>query len=385
MQCSYTGETSLTKATVAAPAAALSLPLSYLPLTDFCTGSIRIAQMILQLKREKPDDVHIIAGTRDVITLCRLRCDLTDAAMSCLPPLPPGGRGKSCREFLVDLVLQGGGFGSAADVDEDAVAAVNTKTNRLRWLLDCVINAQGAFEFRRQEISLMSGQGADSVSDDDVLQSFVSSVGDGELAWFSAYMQAASLVFTADCTVFTHGGLYGPFDGDHGAACESCIGVLPPNARQPQHSISVAEWVDSLNDWFSQQVAAPAVVGDSGGDLSLLSYASHPPTCPSVLTARMSLGSGAPCPPPLDVARALNGAGITRIVAGGSAQGHGPSIWSTPCLEVHTLVLVFSTCSRAVTSLHLVRRSACTPHSLISRYAWPTQMSFLSLQAPAIL
>ncbi len=341
--------------------------------------------MILQLKREKPDDVHIIAGTRDVITLCRLRCDLTDAAMSSLPPLPPGGRGKSCREFLVDLVLQGGGVGSAADVDEDAVAAVNTKTNRLRWLLDCVINAQGAFEFRRQEISLMSGQGADSVSDDDVLQSFVSSVGDGELAWFSAYMQAASLVFTADCTVFTHGGLYGPFDGDHGASCESCVGVLPPNARQPQHSISVAEWVDSLNDWFSQQVAAPAVVGDSEGDLSLLSYASHPPTCPSVLTARMSLGSGAPCPPPHDVAQALNGAGITRIVAGGSAQGHGPSIWSTPCLEVHTLLLVSCSCSRAVAPLHLMCRFACGAHSLFSRYAWPTQMNFLSLQVPAIL
>jgi hypothetical protein len=49
---------------------------------------------------------------------------------------------------------------------------------------------------------------------------------------------------------------------------------------------------------------------------------------------RMSGGSGAPLPPPLDVARALNAAGVTRIVAGGSAQGHGPSIWSTSCLEV---------------------------------------------------
>jgi hypothetical protein len=294
--------------------------------------------MILQLKRDKPADVHILAGTRDVATLCRLRRDLSDAAMSSLPPLPPGGRGKSCREFLVDLVMQGGGVGAAADVDDDAVAAANTKTNRLRWLLDCVINAPGAFEFRRQEISLMSRQGAGSVSDDDVLQSFSSSVGDGELAWLSAYMQAACLVLVADQTVFIHGGLYGPVVGNDDAACESCIGVLPASSPAQASSTSVAEWAASLNDWYSQQVAAPAAAdngADGGsGELALLSYASHPPVCASVLTARMSRESGAPLPPPPDVARELNAAGITRVVAGGSAQGHGPSCWSTPCLEV---------------------------------------------------
>jgi hypothetical protein len=292
--------------------------------------------MLLQLQRERPSDVHIIAGTRDVTTLCRLRRDLTDAAMAALPPLPPGGRGKSCREYLVDLVLREGGAGSAADVGDDAIAAVNTKTNRLRWLLDCSISAPGAFEFRRQEISLMSGQGADSVSDDDVLQSYASSVGDGELAWLSAYMQAACLVLVADCTLFTHGGVYGSLDGDDSAPCVSCVGALPSAAPgQGPPSTSVSEWAASLNEWFHQQIAASAVVGDGDGDgLPLLSYASHPPACPSVLTMRMSGGSGAPLPPPLDVARALNAAGVTRIVAGGSAQGHGPSIWSTSCLEV---------------------------------------------------
>jgi hypothetical protein len=308
---------------------------------DKGNGSIRIAQMLLQLKRERPADVHIIAGTRDVMTLCRLRHDLTDSAMATLPPLPPGGRGKSCREYLVDLVLQEGAVSSAADVGDDAVAAVNTKTNRLRWLLDCAISAPGAFEFRRQEISSMSGQGTDSVSDDDVLQSFVSSVGDGELAWLSAYMQAACLVFTADCTLFTHGGIYGSVEGDSSA---SCIGVLPSaNPDQLPASTNVSEWAASLNDWFSTQIKASAVVGDGDGDgLPLLSYASHPPACPSVLTMRMSHESGAPLPPPADVARALNAAGITRIVAGGSAQGHAPSIWSTSCLEVaDSLLFIF--------------------------------------------
>jgi hypothetical protein len=303
--------------------------------------------MLLQLKRDRPADVHILAGTRDVATLCHLRRSLSDAAMSSLPPLPPGGRGKSCREFLVDLVMLGGGVVTAADVDDDAVAAVNTKTNRLRWLLDCVVNAPGAFEFRRQEISLMSGQDAGSVSDDDVLQSFVSSAGDGELAWLSAYMRAACLVLVADCTIFIHGGLYSHIIGNDDTACESCIGVLPASsAAQLPPSTSVAEWAASLNDWYSQQVAAPAAAGDdaddSGDGSALLSYASHPPSCASVLTARMSCESGAPLPPPPDVARALNAAGITRIVAGGSAQGHGPSCWSTPCIEV---MLSFHHCS----------------------------------------
>jgi hypothetical protein len=293
--------------------------------------------MLLQLKRLRPADVHILAGTRDVVTLCRLRHDLSDAAMADLPPLPPGGRGKSCREYLVDLVLQAGGVASAADVGDDAVAAVNTKTNRLRWLLDCVINAEGAFEFRRQEISMMSGQGADSVSDDDVLESYVSSAGDGELAWLSAYMQAACLVVTADSTIFTHGGLYGLSDT---AACVSCLGVLPSSAPPGPSplSLSVPDWIAALNDWFHQQIAASAIAGDGDGDgLPLLAYASHPAPCPSVLTCRMSRDSGAPLPPPLDVSRILNGAGITRIVAGGAAQGHGPSVWSTACLEVRSL------------------------------------------------
>jgi len=99
------------------------------PSTNARTGSIRIANMLLQLKRQRPADVHILAGVRDVITLCRLRHGLTDAAMAelPLPALPPGGRGKSCREYLVDLVLAAGGVGAAADVTDDAVAAVNTK------------------------------------------------------------------------------------------------------------------------------------------------------------------------------------------------------------------------------------------------------------------
>jgi hypothetical protein len=170
------------------------------------------------------------------------------------------------------------------------------------------------------------------VSDDDVLQSYMSSVGDGELAWLSGYMQAACLVFTVDQTIFTHGGLYGFSDADNSSQCVSCIGQLP---SPPPPSLSVAEWISQLNQWFHQQLAASAVAGDGDGDgLALLAYASHPAPCPSVLTSRMSRASGAPLPPPVDVARALNEAGITRIVAGGAAQGHGPSVWSTACLEV---------------------------------------------------
>jgi hypothetical protein len=329
MRCSYTAETLLTKATVQSFVAEFPFVTEFRHLVQALTvivGSIRIAQMLLQLKRDKPDDVHFIAGTRDVVTFCRLRHDLTDAAMASLPPLPPGGRGKSCREYLVDLVLQDSGVGAAADVDDEAVAAVNTKTNRLRWLLDCAMNVPGAFEFRRQEISAMSGQSAESVSDDDVLQSYISSVGGSELAWLSAYMEAACLVLAADCTVFTHGGLYSR-DG----TC--CVGVLPPSAVSLS-TTGISEWMSSLNNWFHEQIVSAAVAPDGDADgLPLLSYASHPAPCASVLTTRMSHENGAPLVPPPDVARTLNGAGITRIVAGGSAQGHGPSVWSSTCLE----------------------------------------------------
>ncbi|CAI5709233.1 unnamed protein product [Peronospora destructor] len=63
------------------------------------------------------------------------------------------------------------------DGADDTIKAANSKTNRLKWILEHMMEAQGDFERRRTE--LMLRQDVDDVTNENVVTSYVESVMEG--------------------------------------------------------------------------------------------------------------------------------------------------------------------------------------------------------------
>eukprot|EP00604_Paraphysomonas_vestita_P003498 CAMPEP_0174820572 /NCGR_PEP_ID=MMETSP1107-20130205/4492_1 /TAXON_ID=36770 /ORGANISM="Paraphysomonas vestita, Strain GFlagA" /LENGTH=501 /DNA_ID=CAMNT_0016036179 /DNA_START=610 /DNA_END=2112 /DNA_ORIENTATION=- len=89
-------------------------------------------------------------------------------------------------------------------------------SNRLKAILTQTMGAPNAFEYRRQELKEMSRNGEETITDEQVTQSFLDSVGpNGLMTKYIAYGTLAVLL--GDCFFF-HGGLH-----------ENTIGFIPPS------------------------------------------------------------------------------------------------------------------------------------------------------------
>ncbi|CAI5726314.1 unnamed protein product [Peronospora destructor] len=101
----------------------------------------------------------------------------------------------------------------------DTIKAANSKTNRLKWILEHTLAAQGDFERRRTE--LMLRQDVDDVTDKNVVKSYVENVMEGGA--LREFLLHGSLAFVAHQTLFVHGGI---IDGDKDASL-SALGRVP--------------------------------------------------------------------------------------------------------------------------------------------------------------
>ena len=78
----------------------------------------------------------------------------------------------------------------------------DTTTNTCRWMLGCSMGAPHGFENRRKELV---GQGRLSVTDDDVVSSFVDSVHPSSRnPWLLRYLNHCCVAVVAGKTIFTH-------------------------------------------------------------------------------------------------------------------------------------------------------------------------------------
>ncbi len=74
------------------------------------------------------------------------------------------------------MAVAQGAAASAQEVADDIVERMNTMPNRLRWILDCTMGSVGDFEYRRNEMAMLSGTSARDIDDDAVVASFYDSV-----------------------------------------------------------------------------------------------------------------------------------------------------------------------------------------------------------------
>ncbi|RLN93344.1 hypothetical protein BBJ28_00009040 [Nothophytophthora sp. Chile5] len=215
-------------------------------------------------------------------------------------------------------------------VTDEALDAANTKVNRLKWMLEHTMGAQGDFERRRVE--LQSRQATTSneekeVADEAVLASYLSSVQEGGV--LREYLLHGSLAFVAHQTLFVHGGI---IDGTADSSL-SALGRVPDEPTRRFDSVS--EWVDSLNTWYRREVQAwlqqPTWNADhtSRGGNELLKYV-LPDYSGSVVMGRHLLSSGMPTPLPAEIARLLTESGIRRVIVGHTPHGNCPTVIKQP-------------------------------------------------------
>jgi len=237
------------------------------------------------------------------------------------------------REYLQKLV---GASGS--------VEAANTAANRVRWILDCTMTAKGAFEYRREELAILSGGSTNDevISDDAVATSFLESISrDDGIVW--RYLERAELAALIGCTLFIHGGVP---DGAAGWVPTLEMRYETPDASAPvggrvlPDGHSVASWVTAINDFMREALReyrgqmewqAEGEVSDDrserrrGGE-ALMAMTSTPASWKRSLVTESMLQQGSPMPASPLTEEYFWTRGVRRVVCGHKPCGDSPFV-----------------------------------------------------------
>jgi hypothetical protein len=143
-------------------------------------GDIRITKLLLDLKKNCPDRVKLLMGSADVLYL--KLADLSDDGLKLL-----------ATEFKESFPL----------------GSDDSKSSRVRWILQRLAISEESFENRRSELALLSAESdAKTISDDDVASSFSEQVLPGaEDGLMLQYLSEAQLAYIFEETLFVHGAL----------------------------------------------------------------------------------------------------------------------------------------------------------------------------------
>ncbi|OQR96116.1 hypothetical protein THRCLA_07369 [Thraustotheca clavata] len=285
-------------------------------------GTLRMYQLLVNLKKKYPERVVLIAGNRDVNKM-RFTSELTDLELNLITMNPelvngplwvPSKSRVSVKDFLCYEILQI----PPEQVTTEMLNKVNTKINRVKWMLKHTMGSDGDFEKRRIEIAQKTGQ--TTISDDAIVDSFIASVLPGGVIY--DYLHLSILGYLHNNTLFVHGGIMNN-DG------ECSIGHIPGAPMDP--TLTIAQWIYKLNIWYQQQLkdwlAYPEWTNNHefrGGE-ELQKYG-LPNATHSVINGRHLYPSGMPRLLPSEVTNELWNQGIHRIIMGHTPHGVSPTI-----------------------------------------------------------
>jgi hypothetical protein len=196
-------------------------------------SDLYVIRQLLSLKNRYPDRVHFILGNRDINKMRlwqEIQCD-THGGVWWRPEWKPDPSWSSSR--------------------------------RLQWILANTMGSPKAFEHRRNELQReqqqqsSSSSGATTISDEQVLQSYLDSCHalDGEMG---EYLSHGQLILSIGQLLVVHGALpwmaastSSPTDE---AAYQLSLPWLSSAEQQERSDISPSEWIDSLNDFCQSQL-----------------------------------------------------------------------------------------------------------------------------------
>lgn len=307
-------------------------------------GSIRVVKAILNLKLQHPDRVVIILGNRDLNKLrftSELQDDqITDEMLDKLegPYFVGPNQRVSPKQYLLKLAQK-----SNEQATEEDARKLNTKANRVRYMLDCTMGSAGDFERRRNEIAKMKKKEPSDISDDEVVDSYIKWVlpgegkfGEGDLRNY-LYQGVLAHYEPSIKTLFVHGGL------------PSVYGYVP---RLIQPVIDLHKWIIELNKWLEYELkdwdsnptwkkgrendaraVLPNVDWSARGGNRIIAYVA-PESEPTVIyTDMFDVKNNMKYLNPT-ISTILNNYGVRRIVVGHKPHGHCPSVMKDPKIEI---------------------------------------------------
>ncbi|KAL7451265.1 hypothetical protein ACHAWC_003088 [Mediolabrus comicus] len=191
-------------------------------------GDIRLCRALVNLKKRYPDNVHLLVGNRDLNKL-RFSSELSDDDMR--RPLEDIKRpfwdpkAKSYKEHLEEIIQS-----DATNSGDCTLDQLNTKVERLRWMLKHTLGCPETFEFRREEVAILEqiygsyppnfseshdsspihsfpfNSDATKVTDENVVNSFEYEINHPEGS-LRQYLHHASIAAIVGNTIFVHGAI----------------------------------------------------------------------------------------------------------------------------------------------------------------------------------
>ena len=247
-------------------------------LFDKGPGDIRLAKLLLDLKKRHPSRCFLIIGNRDANKL-RFSSELSGAELQRpLSEVPAVGAVNSLVKPIEHLKRRRASGGESA------------RCSRLKWMLEETLGCANTFEFRRTELAVLEGKAVGEVADEEVVQSFMDSVKD-ETGFVVEYLRHAQVAVVLHGTLFVHGGTgqhsfaFVPdaklryFDRMTGDVVVDNVDQVPGKVLTPLKSIQ--DWVGELNvfkdealdDFLQDPLWRPD--GTRGGE-ALMAYQSTP-------------------------------------------------------------------------------------------------------------
>ena len=136
-------------------------------------GSVRVVRTLVALKEKYGSRVVLILGNRDLNKM-RLTSELAASQLRLLEDVPGPYWVASARRVSFVKYLER----ATGSSDMNTLRRANTAAHRLRWILSYTMGAEGEFERRQRELTMLRGERAphEAVSEDDVVADFVESL-----------------------------------------------------------------------------------------------------------------------------------------------------------------------------------------------------------------
>lgn len=215
-------------------------------------GDIRLTRALVDLKIRYPTRVFLLVGNRDINKI-RFVSELSQADMArdvdnIMPPFW-NPKATTLKQFL-NQILKEEQTKNKEDGVERTFDDVNTRVNRLKYMLEHTLGCTETFEFRREELSILSQCSLVDVSDETVLKSFLDEVILPE-GTMRLYLELADVVVVIGNTIFVHGAVdehtmrFVPRDDSKFE--------LPTRRPKPAKMCNDArQWAESLNSFFKR-------------------------------------------------------------------------------------------------------------------------------------
>lgn len=306
-------------------------------------GAIRLVTALTALKQKYPDRVHLIMGNRDINKM-RFTSELHTTYLKQLSQKTPAAHWVAPKQqttpwaYLTGVAARQRGI-PESEVTPDMVSEENSVCNRIQYHLKHDMGADGEFEFRRQELALLSGQTANDIGDDEVTESYIESVQEG--GFLREYLKLGVLAVLLGNTLIVHGNIIGEeylgFQGIHWSVQVVPDAIVPKGYRKVE---KLEEWIVELNTWMMSQVqewisqstfnwhpTEPTFESWSGrGGAALMAYSTFDVQVPSVVYTRWLTKENMPRQYPEDLCEYLKGQGVSRVVVGHTPHGVCPTI-----------------------------------------------------------